>query len=204
MSEATRSIAVYCEDSAHEHFVQPLLQRLATEERAQVRITVQSGRGGSGRAVAEFKAWQYHHLHRGAARPDLLVLLIDANCCGPNDKRRELMAAVHASVAHEVLLGTPDPPIERWVMADPEAFQQVIGLPAPPDPGKCERGLYKRLLDQTIERSGLLVLASAFNELAPDIVAAMDLYKAGKRRPELRRFIDDVQAALRRLKGTPG
>jgi hypothetical protein len=36
-------------------------------------------------------------------------------------------------------------------------------------------------------------------EYAPDLVAAMDLYHAGKNQPSLRHFVDELRSALQLL-----
>lgn len=38
-------------------------------------------------------------------------------------------------------------------------------------------------------------------DLAPDLVEAMDLYRAGKNQPSLGHFVDGFNGALRRLAG---
>jgi hypothetical protein len=96
-----------------------------------------------------------------------------------------------------IAIGCPDPHIERWCFADPEAVSKVFGVAAPADPGKCERLLYKRLLRSTIKTAGRRLLIEM--EYAPDLVAAMDLYRAGKNQPSLGHFIADLTSAFKRL-----
>jgi hypothetical protein len=130
--------------------------------------------------------------------PDLLVLMIDANCAGWSQARRELEEAIERAIFPRFAIGCPDPHVERWCLADPVAVQAVLGISAPADPGKCERHVFKRLLRQTILDAGQPILTSEM-EYAPDLVAAMDLYRAGKNQSSLRHFVEEVRDALQSI-----
>lgn len=194
-------VDLYCEDSGHEQFVRALLNRIAAEIGLRPTLHTVSGRGGHGRAITEFKTWQ-RAVSRGKGVtyeiPDLLVLIIDANCSGWAQVRRDLGQAVDGQVFTRSAIGCPDPHIERWCLADPGAIQQVLGIATPEDPGKCERLIYKQLLRQTIRSAGQPILTSEM-EYAPDLVAAMDLYRAGKNQPSLRHFVEEMRSALQNL-----
>jgi hypothetical protein len=194
-------INLYCEDSGHEQFARALLNRLARELSLRLDIRTSSGRGGHGRAMTEFKIWQRAV---GASRgighevPDLLVLLIDANCTGWAQVRRDLEQSVDSTVFSRCAIGCPDPHIERWCLADPTAIQEVLGASAPPDPGKCDRHFYKQLLRKTIREAGQPILTNEM-EYAPDLVEAMDLFRAGKNQASLKHFVDEIRGALQEL-----
>ena len=137
-------VDLYCEDSGHEQFARALLNRLARELGLKLSINTVSGRGGHGQAVTEFKAWQRMVTSgRGISHqiPDLLVLLIDANSFGSARVYREIEQAIDPAVFPRRAIGCPDPHVERWCLADPQSVQEVLGIAAPPDPGKHERGL---------------------------------------------------------------
>jgi hypothetical protein len=192
------SIVLYCEDSGHEQFARALLSRVANELGLRVDIRTASGRGGHGLALTEFKAWQRAIAGEGGLRfeiPDLLVLMIDANCKGWANVRRDLGGSVNERVFPHCAIGCPDPHIERWCLADPQAIQNVFGVAGPADPGKCERHLYKNLLRETIHKAGQPILTTAM-EYAPDLVAAMDFFRAGRHQPSLKHFVDEVRSAL--------
>ena len=193
-------IDLYCEDSGHEQFARALLQRLASEIGLRPSINTPSGRGGHGQAISEFKAWQraVTRGHIGHEIPDLLVLLIDANCTGWAQAHRELERALEPGAFPRCAIGCPDPHVERWCLADPRAVQEVLGIQPPPDPGKCERNLYKQLLRQTIRSAGQPILTSEM-EYAPDLVSAMDFFRAGKNQPSLKHFVEEIQSALQQL-----
>ena len=193
------NIDLYCEDEGHEVFVRALILRLARAEGLRVSLRTPSGRGGHGKAIAEFKIWQ-RAVERGlvGGLPDLLVLVIDGNCTEWHSAQRELEKLINTAQFPRWVVGCPDPHIERWCLADPVGFQQVVGAPPPPDPGKCERDYYKRLLRETAHEAEVLILTDEM-ELAPDFVRRMDLYQAGKNQRSLGHFIDALKKALKGL-----
>ena len=106
--------------------------------------------------------------------------------------------AIDSRIFVRCVIGCPDPHVEKWCLADPQAVQEVLGVAAPSVPEKCERYFYKQLLRQTIREAGQPILTNEM-EYAPDLVAAMDLYRAGKNQPSLRHFVDELRSALRSL-----
>jgi hypothetical protein len=151
--------------------------------------------------MAEFKLWQrtvFSQYGKGQSLPDLLVLMIDANCKGWSQARRDLEDAIDSKLFVRCVIGCPDPHVEKWCLADPQAVQVVLGVAAPAIPEKCERHLYKQLLRKTIRDAGQPILTNEM-EYAPDLVAAMDLYHAGKNQPSLRHFVDELRSALQLL-----
>jgi len=193
-------VDLFCEDRGHEQFARALIERIADKLDQKPSIRTRNGRGGHGKAITEFKAWQRavtngyidHEL------PDLLVLLIDANCIGWAQARRELEQAVEPGIFPRCAIGCPDPHVERWYLADPQAVQEIIGIPPPSDPGKCERHFYKQLLRQTIQNADQPI-ASLEMAYASDLVAAMDFFRAGKNQPSLKHFVEQIQSALQQL-----
>lgn len=195
-------IDLYCEDRGHEQFVRALLGRLAQEFGFRLNLRAVSGRGGHGKALTEFRGWQRAvstEWNRAHEIPDLLVLLIDANCTGWAQAHREIKSSIDLAIFPRYAIGCPDPHIERWCLADPVAIQEVLGIQAPADPGKCERHLYKQLLRRTILDADQPILTSEM-EYAPDLVAAMDLFRAGKNQPSLKHFADEIRSALQSLR----
>lgn len=191
-----RVIHLYGEDRGHIQFVEPMLRRILREGSVRAVVETRNAQGGHGRAINEFKAWQ-KATQKGliAGRPDLLVLVIDANCVGLNQKLRELTSIIDRTVFPEAVIGCPDPHVERWCLADPAAFHHVVGTRPPPDPGKCERNLYKKLLRRAVDEAGLPIVTDVM-EIAPELVDAMDLYHAGQTQDALGRFIDDVRRVV--------
>lgn len=196
-------VDLYCEDDGHEQFARALVGRLARQVGLGIGVETVSGRGGHGRAIREFRAWQRTATADSglqSAVPDLLVILIDANCTGWAEARRDLEQSIRRELFPRWAVGCPDPHVERWCLADPTSFKDTLGAGPPADPGKCERKLYKRLLREAILNAGQPILTNEM-EYAQDLVEAMDLYRAGKNQPSLRHFVESVSAALQSLLG---
>jgi hypothetical protein len=195
-------VDLYCEDSGHEQFTRALLNRVGQDLSLRLDIRTAVARGGHGAALTEFKLWQRAVVSgRGIHHeiPDLLVLVIDANSDGWAPMHRELEQSIDRSVFPRHAVGCPDPHVERWCFADPTAIHKVLGIAAPADPDKRERQFYKQLLRQTILAAEQPILTSEM-EYAPDLVAHMDLFRAGKNQPSLKHFVDEIRGALQDLR----
>jgi len=196
MASPVMTIDLFCEDAGHESFVTALIKRLARDAGRQAEIRVRNASGGKGRAIVELKAWQRAFATFATGSPDLLVVVIDCNCSDWNQRRMDLESAVDQARFPGFLVGCPDPHVERWCIADPVVFNQVVGGPPEADPGKCERNAYKNLLRRSIQQAGGQILSDPM-EYAPELVQAMDLYRAGKNQQSLKHFVEGLRAALR-------
>lgn len=193
-------LRVFCEDRRHESFARALVERLMRELNLEVDFLPVSARGGAPRALGELKAY-LRRLKIGhfGQRADLLLVLIDANSAGHRAKSSEIAKAIgEVDAGVECVIGCPDPHIERWLMADPNAFRQAVGVDPPSDPGRREKDLYKRLLHEAIREAGYPVAGQM--DFSSEIIERMDLYAAGKRQPSLGQLCDDLRAALQRLR----
>ena len=194
-----RRVVLFCEDQGHEQVGRALIERIAREVGACINLDPRCARGGRGRAITELKVWQRAlALGQMTGVPDLLVVLIDGNCEGVNATRKQIEPQLDRSVCPDIIIGVPDPHVERWLIADIAAFTALVGVPPPADPGKCGRDVYKRIIRETVERAGIPLLSDVL-ELAPELVDDMDLFRAGKAQPALGQLIDDLQRALRAL-----
>jgi hypothetical protein len=128
--------------------------------------------------------------------PDLLVIVIDGNCTTASQKRREIEKIVHQSVFPRCVIGCPDPHVERWCFADADAFRSVVGVEVPRDPGKCERDLYKALLQDALRTAALPVLTTEM-EVAPEIVDASDLQVFDRTQPSLGSFVQELRSEFK-------
>lgn len=191
-------VSLFCEDSGHERFGRAMIERLARQEGRSVGIVDRCSRGGKGRALSEFSTWQRASSALGTAETDVLVVMIDANCHGWNKMKGAVEEKVDIALFPRHVVGCPDPHVERWCLADPQAFEKAAGRVPEPDPGKCERDLYKHLLLHSIEAAGQIVLADPM-DFAPEIVTEMDLFKAGKAQKSLKHFVDGLKGALRTM-----
>jgi hypothetical protein len=84
--------------------------------------------------------------------PDILIIAIDANCKGFNEKQNEINDIIPSALKSFSILAVPDPHIEKWLMIDQKAFKNAIGhsfdLPAE----KCEKNRYKNLLIEELQK----------------------------------------------------
>jgi hypothetical protein len=194
------TVDIFAEDHAHEALLVPLVQRVARDEGVSSRPTVRSACGGHARAVAELKLYQDLVLGRalGLAVPDVLVVGIDGNCATFARKRAEIQGVMKSPLADHVVIACPDPHVERWYVADPDSFQAVVGQKPVVRKKKCSRGYYKDVLARTVHDAGHPPTLGGI-EFAADLVAAMDLYRAGKHDRSFKAFVDDLRRALRTL-----
>ncbi|MDQ3632142.1 MAG: hypothetical protein M3417_12900 [Actinomycetota bacterium] len=189
-------VSLVCEDIAHESTARAFCERIAEEEGRALDLTVASARLGIPRLQRELRALQRIFSSRPGT-PDLLVVIIDANAVGPQARHREVEAMIDPTVVPAHVIGTPDPSVERWLLADPASFVERFGLE--PATGRAtDRHAWKQRLLTALEDSGRIVMQGGA-EYADEIVAGMDLVRAGRTEPSLDRFVTDLRAAFRRL-----
>jgi hypothetical protein len=193
-------VDLFVEDRAHEEFLKAMLVRLAHEREKEVTVRVRSARGGHGRALEELSLYQKSALKllSGRTVPDLLVVAIDANCASFNKSRKDIEEKIDPPFKDRVIVACPDPHIERWYLADPDSFTQVVGVRPKVGKKKCERGRYKALLSNAIVDGGHPPTLWGI-EFAREIVEEMDLYRAGKIEKSLKHFLDQATARLQTL-----
>lgn len=199
------TVDLFAEDQAHESFIEAVINRLASEEHKVISLRVRRARGGHGRALAEFSAYQRLMIDgvAGLTRPDLLVIAIDGNCKRATAAKRDIRQAIDPSLGISFIIACPDPHIERWYVADPDSFKEVVGARPKLGRKKCERGYYKAVLSDTLVSAGQQVLLGGI-EFASDIVAAMNFYRAGKIERTLKDFLQDARNAIRTIVPRPG
>jgi hypothetical protein len=191
-------VRLFCEDEAHENTISALIRKIADELAVPIRIWTSSARGGHGRVRTELRSFQRHFLRLGD-RTDLLVVAIDANCQGFQEARTSIRDLIDTRLFPSFVLAIPDPHIERWLLAEPEALFAATGAHAPVERRKCDRDRYKEILVRALEKAGQIVLLGGA-EFAMEIVDQMDLFRAGRNEVSLKHFIDDIRAALRRFR----
>ena len=197
------AVDLFVEDLAHEVFVGALVERIAREEEVALRLQARSARGGHPRALEEFGTYQVL-VEKGALTkrsPDLVVVVvvvIDGNCATPRKKREEIGRATRPGLLDRVVAGCPNPHVERWFLADPDSFYEVVGYQPVVGPEKCEREHYKRLLADAVRRGQQPATLSGI-EFAAELVEAMNLYRAGRRDSSLKAFVGDLQRGFRKL-----
>ena len=198
MSSDPLTVDLFVEDVAHEVFVRALVARVAREEQVSARVQARSARGGHPRALAGFGAYQTL-VDKGALAdrvPDLVVVVIDGNCSPARKKRDEIRTATRPRLLDRLVIGSPNPHVERWFLADPDSFHTVAGHRPVVGREKCERAHYKRLLAEAIRRGHQPATLGGI-EFAAEIVDAMNLYRAGRSDSSLKSFVDDLRGRFR-------
>lgn len=195
-------VDLFVEDRAHEAFVGALVKRIAREEQVALRAQTRSARGGHPRALEEFGTYQ-SLVEKGALAnhaPDMIIVVIDGNCSTARKKREEIERAARPSLPGRLVAGCPNPHVERWFLADPDSFHEVVGHRPVVGREKCERGHYKRLLAEAIRRGNQPATLGGI-EFAAELVEAMNLYRAGKGDSSLKAFVDDLRGKFREIRG---
>ena len=160
-----------------------------------VEVRVRAARGGHPRVMQELDLYQRAIAQGVAGRPDLLVVAIDSNCAPYTRARRGIEEGIRTEFRGITVIACPDPHVERWYVADPPSFGQVVGKQPRGGKRKCSRDIYKRRLAEAVAAAGHPVLLGGI-EFAEELVASMDLYRAGKTERSLKRFVDDLRAGL--------
>ena len=193
------AVDLFVEDRAHEEFLKPLLTRIAQDEDIAMWVRVRSATGGHARAITEFKLYQrvVSRSPLSSVTAGLVVVAIDGNCSTFAAARQQLQNAAEPTLQDRLVVACPDPHVERWYLADPQSFERVVGSRPDVGAGKCARGHYKQALATAITQGGHPTTLGGV-EFAPDLVEAMDLYRAGRNDASLKALIDDFRAKLRR------
>ncbi len=191
-------VALFAEDEAQRALVGAFVKRVATEEELPVHVRELCIQGGAGQMLTELRLFQ-RAARLQPDRPHLLVVSRDANCRGYTEIRRELRDSIDQTIFPLVAYAVPAPHVERWYMADPQSLHECLGVHVDREPRKCRRDRYKNLLRQALDAAGLPHMLDGA-EWAPDIVEAMDLYRASKAEPSLGAFLRELRTHLRALK----
>ncbi|HXG49938.1 MAG TPA: hypothetical protein VNN77_00855 [candidate division Zixibacteria bacterium] len=191
---------LFVEDRAHEEFLKAMISRIATEQKKSLILRVRSARGGHPRVCEELSLYQKSVLKapESLPMPDLLFVAIDANCNRWSRARRDIEKTIQPQFTGRTVIACPDPHIERWFLADPDSFAQVVGVRPRIGKRKCERGHYKAVLSKAIVDAGHPSTLGGM-EFARELVGSMDLYRAGKNEASLKHFLEDTIAHFRTL-----
>lgn len=190
----------FLEDNAHTKFVPVLFHRLADEAGVNLIEKDYEPMGGAGPTIKGIRQLLVDIESDSELQPDILVVGIDADCSQPGERSRQVLAASKFErYGGMLVVAEPEPHIESWYLADPACIQRLLRIPAiPPAPdARCRKQDYKNQLRVTARSSGRHAPLGGV-EYGPEIAATMDLYRAGRRVPSLRRFVDDARACLTR------
>lgn len=188
----TREIALFGEDFAHREIIDALVSRLANERNITVNLNWVNAQGGHGKVVDEFNTF-LHDLRRHGGIPDLIIVATDADCKGINERRREFE---QSNAPVPVVLATPDPHVERWLLLDGAAFREVFGRGCDAPDLRCDRDLYKQRLISAIYSAGITPTLGGI-EFAEDIVENINIERAMRSDDSLRRFVSEIRQTFR-------
>ena len=189
-------IDLFCEDRAHEVFLKPLISRVGDDEMRDLSVRVRNARGGRPRVIQEFKNYQRIASLVSSPDADVVVVAIDGNCSPFARARDAVQKSTNPMLADRLVVASPDPHIERWYMADPQAVFEVLGCKAPDLEQKCERAYYKNALRKTVAEGGHTSLLGG-TEMAADLIDNMDFYRASKNDSSFKAFLGDLKTKLR-------
>ena len=185
-----RDIALFGEDHAHEQVIGALVRRVAGELGVEVRLDWRSATGGHARVVGELGGYLRDLRRQEGPLPDLIVVAIDANCKGLNERTREVSGRDAPAPS---VLAIPDPHIERWLLLDGAAFRAVFGTGCDAPDLKCDRRRYKQLLIRAIVNAGVTPSLGGI-EYAEDIVMHLDIVRVAQADRSFCRFVDELRS----------
>jgi len=190
-----REITLFCEDSFHEKFIGALLRRFEGEHNLVVKARFLSSQGGMPRMHGELKEFLRDMGRDRQPLPDSIVVVVDADCQGYNDRKGQMESVLvhYPQFQQLVSYAIPDPHIERWMLVDARAFQEVFGRGCTAPAVKCAKDEYKKLLRTEIRASGIDAPLGG-EEFAEDIVMAMDLARIETREPSFGIFLRTLKA----------
>jgi hypothetical protein len=199
---ADKAIRVYLivEDAAQENVVRALFRRLSFEEGVRISIS-KSIMGGYGKVLTGIKGFQ-RALNKGAipaGTPDLLLVLGDSNCHNFQEREKEIKGIIDNTIFPYIVVGCPDPHIEKWLLIDPHALKIVFGVSLDITLDKCERDYYKYELQRIIRNAGWPMTQEGI-EYSQDIIEELDFSKAEKNDHSFKVFLSDLRSIIKLLK----
>lgn len=192
-------IPLFVEDTAHRLVVGALVERVARERNTEIELDYRNASGGHGRVASSFSRYARDLRRQRGSPPDFAVVATDANCKGWNERAGEFRRAAEPTfLSGRVVFAIPDPHIERWLLLDGAAFHAAVGRGCNAPDRKCGRDEYKQRLVEAIVAAGKPAGPGGL-EFAEPIVSNMDIQRAARDDRSFGRFIDDLDAAFRRL-----
>ncbi len=187
-------VTLFCEDSFHEKFIGALLTRFAREYQLSLAQRFFSARGGIAQLHGELTEFLRDLARDRQVLPDRLIVVVDANCKGHNERKNWIDDALNRYPQFQNLASyaIPDPHIERWMLVDPVAFRHVFSRGCTLPNAKCQKDEYKRILREEIRNSGLDAPLGG-EEFAEDIVNAMDLSQVEIHEPSFGLFLRSLR-----------
>jgi hypothetical protein len=192
------AIDLICEDSGHERLLAPLLRRIVQSQGFVPQLRVVSARGGAPSVKAAVEVWSRQVARGNRPMPDMLVVGHDANCHGYQARTDDILGW-SPRYRDMVVAACPNAHIERWYLADQDAFLRVVGGNGRiAVPEKCERGLYKALLKKAVLDAGQIAVEGGL-EFGHDIAQEIDPTQLERVDPSFRAFYRSMLSRLHQL-----
>lgn len=194
------SIVLFGEDKAHQIIIENFIIRLADEAGVSVQLDWRSHTGGD-RYAMKLRVYMDQLTRSRESYPDLIVVVIDSNCAGYLKRSTDVLDRISGTYKGEiatipVVIVSPDPHIERWLLLDSQAFKEVLGKGCLAPDFKCERYRYKNLLAEAIREAEKDTNLSGI-EFAEDIVKSMNIERVMRADDSFRRFVEDVRKVFK-------
>ena len=188
-------VLLFPEDDGLEKFVGRLAARMAREHGVPMRLRVRGGRGFGG-VLKELEGFHRVWKRGGERLPDALIVAVDANCRGI-EERLKAIDATAPELSGRIVHAIADPHIERWMLLDGSAFKAVVGKGCNAPDLKCAKDRYKKLLAEAVVECGVRPLLGGI-EYAEELADAMNLMRAARQDSGIRRFLSEWQTLLKR------
>lgn len=192
-----KNIVLAVEDRAHETVVLSLVNRIVIDcgkSPSDWAATVLPSGPGSQSLIAARDYAKRCQRQIGHA-VDLFIVASDSNCVGFVEKKGQINQLV-SDYPGRIAMALPDPHVERWLLLDPKAFKEGVGLSKgiPTPAYKCDQDHYKKIISQALRNDGI-VPQLAGREFAPEIIRKMDLNIARKH-TDFDEFYTSVRAVI--------
>jgi len=200
-----KAIGLFVEDSAHDTIIREIVKRVSREHGVDVRIESAGMTGnvlhGHGNVLKEFRQYVGSLKSYGQKKHyDLLIVALDANCHGFNERFKEIREVSDAAAGYlnvEIVCAVPDPHIERWLLLDAEAFKQALGRGCEATTYKCERGRYKKLLRMAVFDALKMWPPLGGLEYSPKIIGAQNFERLRTEHKDFAEFINALYGKFR-------
>jgi len=186
-------VVLICEDIGHEYIIAPIVNRICNEYDITISIRVVKCSGS--RIYQTLDVFLSHIRSGEETAPDLMIVAVDANCKGYNQRREQLQNHITADLSFSVIHAIPDPHIERWLLIDSHAFRVVLGKGCDAPDQKCDRDRYKVKLTEAILNADVIPLIGGL-EHAEDIVREMNFTVMDHHDTSFHHFLTDLNTVL--------
>ena len=190
-------IGLFMEDIAHERFITSLVQRIASEAGILAQCDVRNATGGIPQMRGELRRFLRDHTNIESSLFDFLIIVQDADSESETEVKSRIRNLIERSgYPRTTIIAVPEPYIEAWYLADPVSIQAFTGssilfqIPQV----EFDKDRYKNELSHIFPSAPYGGI-----EYADEIVANMDLYRAGRNVNSLRHFIDELRSTLTQL-----